>query len=115
MRDDFRKATRTLRTSGSNLNIIAINGCCYGKTSNYDKGDYLKYSGQMFWSFITGEEDFYLKIIEPIGYKAREKNYEFMQQYYLMVNRFTNEFYKEFCLSSGAIDWEKLTIFNSSI
>ncbi len=69
----------------------------------------------MFWSFITGEEDFYLKIIEPIGYKAREKNYEFMQQYYLMVNRFTNEFYKEFCLSSGAIDWEKLTIFNSSI
>jgi hypothetical protein len=115
MRDDFRKASITLRTSGSILNIIAVNGCCYGNVKNCDKGDYFKYCGQMFWSFISGDDDFYLNIIEPIGYKAKEKNDEFLKQYYLILNKFSNEFYKDFCLPSGAIDWGKITRYNSQI
>jgi len=51
MKDDFRKAQKTLRTSNSNLHIVAVNGCCYGRDSKPDKGDYFKYCGQTFWEF----------------------------------------------------------------
>jgi hypothetical protein len=114
LRDDFRNAIKTLRTSGAQLNVIAVNGCCYGRTIKYDRGDYLKLSGQSFWSFLTGEDEFYSKIIEPIGYKAKEKNQEFIEQYSMVVNSFTKEFIKEFCFENGIINWEKLTRFNSS-
>jgi len=33
-------------------NIVAVNGCCYGRDNRPDKGDYLKYCGQRFWEFI---------------------------------------------------------------
>ena len=39
---DFKTAKKTLRTSNSQLHIKAVNGCCYGKEKNYDKGDYFK-------------------------------------------------------------------------
>mgnify|MGYP003436144954 FL=1 len=43
LREDFVKAKRILRTGKSNLNVIAVNGCCYGIDNNPDKGDYFKY------------------------------------------------------------------------
>jgi hypothetical protein len=43
MRSDFKSAMRTLRTSHSGLQITAVNGCCYGKDNQPDKGDYFKY------------------------------------------------------------------------
>lgn len=62
-----------MRTSNSQLNIVAINGCCYGQDKNPDKGDYFKYCGQRFWEFISGNEELYIQIIEPLGTKAKEK------------------------------------------
>ena len=38
MKDSFIKATRILRTSGHQINVIAVNGCCYGREGNEDKG-----------------------------------------------------------------------------
>src|SRR5688572_7211942 len=78
---DFRTAKKTLRTSNSKLNVVAVNGCCYGRDKNPDKGDYFKYCGQEFWTFISGNDNLYIEIIEPIGHKAREKNDEFMESY----------------------------------
>ena len=77
MRDNFVKAKRILRTSNSNLHIVAVLGCCYGRDKNPDKGDYFKYCGQMFWEFISGNEELYLKIIEPLGHRAKQRNDEF--------------------------------------
>jgi hypothetical protein len=113
MRSDFKTAIKTLRTSNSQLNITAVNGCCYGCDSNPDKGDYFKYCGQKFWEFISNEKTLYTEIIEPLGHKAKERNDEFMQSYAQMVNKFTFEFSKDFCLN-GLIDWEKLVKYNSS-
>jgi len=42
MKDNFNKAKRILRTSHSTMNIIAVNGCCYGKNTKPDKGEYQK-------------------------------------------------------------------------
>ncbi|HEV8081361.1 MAG TPA: PmeII family type II restriction endonuclease [Chitinophagaceae bacterium] len=111
---DFKTAKKTLRTSNSQLNIIAVNGCCYGRENKPDKGDYFKYCGQKFWEFMSGDTDFYTKIIEPLGHQARERNDDFMQSYAQMINKFTKEFADTFCKNDGSIDWDKLVRFNSA-
>jgi len=115
MISDFKTAKKTLRTSNSQLNIIAINGCCYGIDNNHDKGDYFKYCGQKFWSFISENENLYIDIIEPLGHKARERNEEFQKSYTQMINKFTKQFSNDYCNDSGEIDWEKLVRFNSGM
>ncbi len=112
---DFKTANRTLRTSNSNMNIISVNGCCYGRDNNPDKGDYYKYCGQRFWEFISGNTNLYTEIIEPLGHMAKERNDEFLRSYSQMINKFTLEFGNDFCDTNGAINWEKLVKFNSSI
>lgn len=114
LRADFGTAKKTLRTSNSSLVIEAINGCCYGRDNNPDKGDYFKLCGQRFWEFISSNEDLYIELIEPLGKEAKERNDDFMQSYSRMVNRFTVEFAAEFCDETGAIDWSKLVTHNSS-
>jgi hypothetical protein len=114
MVSDFKTAKKTLRTSNSNLHIVAVNGCCYGRDNQPDKGDYFKYCGQSFWEFISGNKNLYTEIIEPLGYKAKEKNDNFVKSYSQMINKFTKEFANEFCKDNGEIDWEKLVRFNSS-
>lgn len=111
---DFKTAKKTLRTSNSQLNIVAVNGCCYGRDNQPDKGDYFKYCGQKFWEFMSGDTDFYTKIIEPLGHQAKERNDDFMQSYAQMINKFTKEFADTFCKNDGSIDWDKLVRFNSA-
>ena len=113
MKDNFRKAKRILRSSTAKINTVAVNGCCYGKDRKPDKGEYIKLCGQEFWEFISGDENLYTKIIKPLGYKAKEKNEDFMKAYAKMINNFTLEFGAKFC-ENGEIDWEKLVEFNSS-
>jgi hypothetical protein len=115
MSADFKTAMKTLRTSNSNLNIVAVNGCCYGRDNRPDKGDYYKYCGQKFWEFISGNINLYTEIIEPLGYKAREKNDDFIKSYSQMINIFTLQFATDFCNADGSIDWTKLVKFNSAI
>lgn len=110
---DFKTAKKTLRTSNSQLNVIAVNGCCYGRDKKPDKGDYFKYCGQAFWEFISGDLELFTKIIEPLGHKAKEKNEDFIKSYSQMINLFTKEFTIDFCKSNGEIDWERLVKFNS--
>lgn len=113
MIQNFSLAKRILRTNASAKNIVAVNGCCYGQEGIEDKGDYVKKCGQGFWSFISGDDDLYTSIIEPLGHKAKEHNEAFQAEYNKVVNRFTGEFIKEFCQPDGAIVWDKLVRFNS--
>ncbi len=113
MQDNFKQAKRILRTTSSHSrNIVTVNGCCYGREPNPDKGDYFKYCGQEFWALISGSDNFYTEIIEPLGYKAREKNENFVNAYAIVINKFTKEFMKTFCVD-GKIDWKRVVRFNS--
>ena len=118
MIDQFDSARKRLSTSGGKGSIICVNGCCYGKSreqSEYkSKGNYYKKCGKRFWELISGEPDLYIKIIEPLGHEAAEKNNEFKTSYGNLVNRLTKDFLDDFCREDGSIDWEKLLIFNSS-
>ncbi len=113
MRDNFRQAKRILGANLSQKNIVAVNGCCYGKLKIRDKGDYIKICGQEFWDFISGNPNLYLEIIEPLGHNAKKKNEEFLDAYARLINKFTIEFAEEFC-DDGKIIWDKLVKFNSA-
>ena len=114
LRDNFRKAKRILSTNTSLKNVVAVNGCCYGKNRTPDKGDYLKLCGQKFWAFISGDDNLYTDIIEPLGHQAKKKNEQFVQEYAKVVNRFTAEFIGTFCDADGNMLWEEIVKFNSA-
>jgi len=114
----FDTARKRLATSGGKETIICVNGCCYGKSreqSEYkSKGSYYKICCKRFWELISGEPDLYIKMIEPLGHEAAEKNNEFKISYGRLFNRLTKEFLDDFSNEDGSINWEKLLIFNSS-
>ena len=113
MKDDFRRAKRIRGTNIKGIRAVTVNGCCYGKDNKPDKGDYLKFCGQRFWEFISGDENLYTDIIEPLGHKAKEKNEQFQIEYAKVINKFTLEFSKEYCAPDGLILWNNLVRFNS--
>lgn len=113
MKEDFKKAKRILGTNAKKANIVSVEGCCYGKDDNWNKGDYWKLCGERFWAFISGSDTLYTDIIEPLGHKAKEKNEQFLTEYDKAVNRFTLEFSQEYCAADGSILWDKLVRFNS--
>lgn len=107
---------RARRIAGRQEKVIAINGCCYGQGTKPDKtkGSYTKLCGQDFWNLISGEPHLYQKIIEPLGYKAKQRNEEFEQEFACLQTLFTAEFTKDYCLPDGAVDWDKIVAINSS-
>jgi len=114
MKREFNKAKRILRTNAPGRKIVAICACCYGRDNKPDKGEYLNLCGQRFWEFISGNENLYTEIIEPLGHRARERNEQFSEAYAQIINKFTIEFGKDFCEEDGKINWEKLVKFSSS-
>ena len=112
MKTNFKSAIKILRTSNSQINVRAINGCCYGK-KNIDYGDYQILCGQKFWEYISNKSNLYLDIIEPLGHKAKERNEDFNIIYSARINTLTGLFIDKYCLSDGSIDWNKIVEFNS--
>lgn len=113
MQSDFKTAIKTLRTSNSKLHVVAVNGCCYGRDNHPNKGDYFKYCGQEFWEFISGNSNLFIDIIEPLGFKSKERNESFQEEYDKLLNKFSIEFSNSYVKEDGSINWEKLVAFNS--
>lgn len=110
--NDFNTAFKTLKTSHSRLSVKAVNGCCYGRVYS-NNGVYEKLCGQRFWELVSGMENLYVDIIEPLGYKAKEKNETFKNEYDNRTTIFTHIFTLNFCKPNGSIDWEKIVKINS--
>lgn len=110
---NFKNAKKILEEQ-TGKKVIAVNGCCFGKKKNKnpEKDGYYKICGQDFWELISGSDNFYIDVIQPIGHKAKQKNEEFLEAYSTVLNKFTLEFAKRFCID-GKIDWKKLLEFNS--
>lgn len=110
MLDNFAQAKRILQLT----DVGCVNGCCYGRDNIENKGTYVKKCGQSFWEFISGRAEFYKEIVEPIGYKSKERNKEFMDEYAKVVNKFGQSFSLNYLKTDGAIDWAKIVAFNSA-
>ena len=114
---EFNTARKRFSTSGGNVNLVCVNGCCYGRSREiYEykaNGNYYKFCGQRFWELISGDANLYTNLIIPLGHEAQERNDEFIEMYSNLINRLTLEFMQEFCNPDGGINWEKLVAYNS--
>ncbi len=114
LKSNFETAARVIRQGNRTAHVIAVNGCCYGRDKNPDKGGYFKYCGQDFWELISGDAEYYVRIIEPLGRNAKRRNQEFAHRYGAVVNWLSVQFSEGFCAEDGSIDWRKLVAFNSA-
>jgi hypothetical protein len=92
-----------------------ILGHAYGRVKTEPTGNriYRDRSGQAFWTEITGDPDFYLKIIRLMKDTPIKHKEKYTSTWNALVNRFTVEFARDFCFTNGHINWEKLVRFVS--
>lgn len=113
LEQNFEAAATRLRQSQHGVNVQPILGICYGKTRTAAyRGVAYKVVGQDFWYLISENEDLYIEIIEPTGYKARQHDDQFFEERSRVVNLLTAQLLRDFCVD-GRIDWPRLVEFNS--
>jgi len=114
LENNFKVARKVLAQSPHIHNIEFVLGICYGKASTtYRRGIILQVTGQTFWYLISGDPSFYQKIVQSIGYKAKELNETFENKKVQLIGKFIKIFKIDFCNSNGEILWDKLVEFNS--
>lgn len=111
--EEFRALENRLRKLQKHFDAVV--GYSYGnkKQKKESNAQFRELAGQMFWAEITDDDDFYLKIIRLMKDKPQMHLPEYEAVFNAALNRFTKDFIDEFCMDDGAIDWEKLTRFNS--
>ena len=116
-KEQFVKAVNVFKTSSSKVvPTMCIEGCCYGNDNKgYSNSTHEKYCGEKFWTLISGEPTLFVDIIEPLGFKAKEKNDEYYVEYGKMINKFTKEFIADYCNDKGDINWDKIVRLNAGI
>lgn len=94
---------------------LPVVGYGYGKkkTKAGKEKFYLELAGKAFWEWLTGDADFYTKIIEFMGTRPDEYVKEFEDAYSKAENRMIREFTIKYCKEDGSIDWDALIRFNS--
>ncbi len=87
-----------------------ILGHGYGRVKSIPNMDkvYRDLSGQAFWREITGDTDFYIKLIVLMKDAPVRHRKEYEPAWNATLNRFTAEFVRDFCFPNGSIDWEKI-------
>jgi len=113
LKDYFKTAKKSLRTSNSGIIVQPVLGICYGRNKNIDQGNYDRYCGQDFWEFISGNKNLYKEIIEPLGFKAKQKTEEYDKEYAKKTNLFVKEFSEKYCNEDGSINWSAIVEMNS--
>jgi hypothetical protein len=108
LRENFLTAQKVLKQNKAIGELQPTLGICYGRFKTVNNGAFLHIGGQSFWELISGEQDLYMDIIEPIGHRAKEFNDEFNTKRANAMNRMVREFTERFCLADGAIDWPKI-------
>ena len=91
-------------------------GYCYGKKRTTGRGRptiYRELAGQDFWAELTGDRDFYLKIIKLMGTQPEKYLEQYKASYAKASNRLIKQFTNDFCDDDGNISWDKLVKFNS--
>ena len=111
--DNFQKAQR--RVSQAHKAFIPVIGYGYGKKKAVRGRErfYQELAGKDFWEWLTGDSDFYTKLITFMGTKPDEYAKEFDEAYSKAENRLVRAFTNKFCKEDGSIDWDKLIQFNS--
>ena len=115
-KEQFRTAVRVFNTSRKPVPTMCIEGCCYGNDNKgYTDSTHEKYCGEKFWTLISGEPTLFVDIVEPLGFKAKEKNDEYILEYGKMINKITKDFLANYCNADDTINWDKIVRLNAAI
>lgn len=113
----FAEIERSLRATLRRLkkHFIPVMGCGYGQVDSSPTAtrSYRKVAGQAFWELITGDPDFYLKLVRVMRDDPDQHRPVFKQAWDNAINRFVKQFTARFCDDGGRILWEELAKFNS--
>ena len=110
---NFEQAMRVLQQGDATTHVQPVLGICYGRAKTTNLRNYIKYEGQSFWHFLSGDPALYTNLIEPVGYRAREHNESFQARRDRLEAQFIQEFSDGFCHADGTIDWSRLLRFNA--
>ncbi len=91
-------------------------GYGYGKKKESGRGKpkmYRELAGKEFWEELTGDSDFYKKIITYMGTLPEQYVEKYQESFNKAANRLVREFANKFCANDGSIEWEALVEFNS--
>jgi hypothetical protein len=116
-KEQFVKAVNIFKTSCDKVvPTMCIEGCCYGNDNKgYTNSTHEKYCGEKFWTLISGEPTLFVDIVEPLGFKAKEKNDEYIVEYGKMINKITKDFLDNYCNADNTINWDKIVRLNAAI
>lgn len=114
---EFEEMRRSLNATLRRVRkaFIPVMGCGYGRADSppTQSRKYRKLAGQAFWEHVTGESDFYLKLVRLMRDDPDRNRPVYTQSRDRAVNRFVKQFSQAFCDDSGNILWENLVEFNS--
>ena len=92
----------------------AIIGYSYGRATGTPTGKiYRRLAGQAFWQELSGDADFYLKILRAMKDLPTAHRKDYDAERTKLANRLTQGFALNFVTPTGEIAWDKLLRFNS--
>lgn len=100
------------RVQQARKRFVPVIGYGYGRKNSSAK-NYLELAGKDFWEWLTGDPEFYVKIIAYMGTRPDEYAKEFEEAYSRAKNRLCLEFSASYCNPNGSINWEAFLRFNS--
>ena len=114
MKRNLKRGKEILKSKGEKSNIIKVNGCIYGRDNKPYKKDkrnpnlnYHKICGQSFWELISGDNQLYKKIIQPLDKEAKKRDKIFKDLYIKKINEMTKDLIDLFYTDSS-LDWNKI-------
>ena len=114
MKRNLKVAKKLLRSELGKSGIISVNGCIYGRDNKPHKVNkknpdlsYHKICGQSFWELISGDDQLYKKIIQPLDKEAKKRDDVFKELYVRKINEMTKDIVNLF-YSKDTLDWEKI-------
>ena len=110
---NFQSAQK--RAQQAHKAFLPVVGYGYGrkKTAPGKEKFYLELAGKDFWEWLTGDPEFFTKIVGFMGTKPDEYARQFEDAYDKAQNRMVREFTSKYCREDGSIDWDLLIVFNS--
>ncbi len=112
MKKNLRNAKKLLRAAGKK-DIISVNGCMYGRDNVPHKVNknpdlsYCKICGQAFWELVSGDDQLYKKIIQPLDKEAKKRDEVFKELYVKKINEMTKDVVDRFYTKDN-LDWDKI-------
>ena len=112
MKKNLRNAKKLLRAVGKK-DIVSVNGCMYGRDNVPHKVNknpdlsYYKICGQAFWELVSGDDQLYKKIIQPLDKEAKKRDEVFKELYVKKINEMTKDVVDRFYTKDN-LDWDKI-------